>query len=221
MDFEGVIFDLDGTLADTREDLADAMNRVLAGEGLPLHDHAAFGAMIGAGLRNLVATALPAERRDDDTIERCAAAMMADYGRHCLVKTRLYDGVAETVSRLHAEGVRLAVLSNKPDELTKHIVHGLLGAEDFEEVVGARPDTPAKPDPAAALLLAERLGCAPGRIVFLGDTGIDVATALAAGMIAVGAAWGFRTAGELRDGGATAVLAHPLELLDLRHREAL
>jgi phosphoglycolate phosphatase len=216
MDFEGVIFDLDGTLADTREDLADAMNRVLAGEGLPVHEHAAFGAMIGGGLRNLVTSALPVDRRDDDTIARCAAAMMVDYGRHCLVKTRLYDGVAETVSRLRADGVRLAVLSNKPHELTKRIVSGLLGCSDFEQVLGARPDTPAKPDPTAALLLAARLACAPRRIVFLGDTAIDMATATAAGMIAVGASWGFRTDRELLDGGATAVLAHPLELLELR-----
>ncbi len=221
MEFEGVIFDLDGTLADTRADLADAMNRVLASEGLPMHDYAAFGAMIGAGLRNLVTTALPADRRTDDTIERCAAAMMADYGRHCLVKTRLYDGVAETVARLRAGGVKLAVLSNKPDELAKQIVYDLLGAHEFEEVLGARPDTPAKPDPATALLLAERLDRAAERIVFLGDTAIDMVTATAAGMIPVGAAWGFRTVGELLESGATTVLSHPLELLHLRRRDAV
>ena len=148
MRFAGVIFDLDGTLADTREDLADAMNRVLAAEGLPVHDYAAFGAMIGAGVRNLVTEALPVERRTDETVARCTAAMMADYGRHCLVKTRLYDGVAETVARLRAGGVRLAVLSNKPDELTRQIVESLLRGDDFDEIVGARPDMSPKPDPA-------------------------------------------------------------------------
>ena len=215
MRFAGVIFDLDGTLADTREDLADAMNRVLAAEGLPVHDSDSFGAMIGAGLRNLVTLALPTDRRTDEAIARCAAAMMADYGRHCLVKTRLYDGIAETVARLRAGAVRLAVLSNKPDELTRRIVEGLLQAGDFEEVAGARPDTPPKPDPAAALRIGRRLGLAAGSIAFLGDTGIDMATATAAGMFAVGASWGFRSSGELLDSGAQAVLAHPLELLDL------
>ena len=215
MRFAGVIFDLDGTLADTREDLADAMNRVLAAERLPLHDFAAFGAMIGAGVRNLVTEALPAARRTDETIARCTAAMMADYGRHCLVRTRLYDGIAETVARLRAGGVRLAVLSNKPDELTREIVGSLLRDDDFEEVVGARPDLPPKPDPAGALLVGGRLGLAAGSIAFVGDTGIDMATATAAGMFAVGASWGFRPVGELLDSGAQAVLSHPLELLDL------
>ena len=215
MRFAGVIFDLDGTLADTRDDLADAMNRVLAAERLPGHDYASFGSMIGAGVRNLVTEALPVERRTDETIARCVAAMMADYGRHCLVKTRLYEGIAETVDRLRAGGVRLAVLSNKPDELTRKIVEGLLRAGDFEEIVGSRPDLPPKPDPAGALRIARRLGLAAGSIAFLGDTGIDMATATAAGMFAAGASWGFRSAGELFDSGARAVLAHPLELLDL------
>jgi phosphoglycolate phosphatase len=215
MSFAGVIFDLDGTLADTREDLADAMNRVLAAEGLPVHDYAAFGAMIGAGVRNLVTEALPVERRIDETVARCTAAMMADYGRHCLVKTRLYDGVAETVARLRAGGVRLAVLSNKPDELTRQIVESLLRGDDFDEIVGARPDLPPKPDPAGALRVGRRLGLAVGSIAFVGDTGIDMATAGAAGMFAVGASWGFRPVGELLDSGARAVLSHPLELLDL------
>ena len=197
------------------------MNRVLASARLPVHDYAAFGAMIGGGLRNLVIAALPADRRTDDTVERCAAAMMADYGRHCLVKTRLFDGVAETVGRLRAGGVKLAVLSNKPDELTKQIVYGLLDAHDFDELLGARPNTPAKPDPAVALLLAERLGCAAARIVFLGDTAIDMVTASAAGMMPVGAGWGFRTVGELLEAGATVVLSHPPELLELRCRDAV
>ena len=215
MRFAGVIFDLDGTLADTREDLADAMNRVLAAERLPLHDFAAFGAMIGAGVRNLVTEALPAERRTDETIARCTAAMMADYGRHCLVNTRLYDGVAETVARLRAGGVRLAVLSNKPDELTRQIVESLLRGADFEEIVGARLDLPPKPDPAGALRIGRRLGLAVGSIALVGDTGIDMITATAAGMLAVGASWGFRSVGELLGNGAQAVLSHPLELLDL------
>ena len=215
MRFAGVIFDLDGTLADTREDLADAMNRVLAAERLPVHDYAAFGAMIGAGVRSLVTEALPAERRTDETIARCTAAMMVDYGRHCLVKTRLYDGVAETVACLRAGEVRLAVLSNKPDELTRQIVESLLRGADFEEIVGARPDLPPKPDPAGALRVGRRLGLAARSIAFVGDTGIDMATATAAGMVAVGASWGFRPVGELLDGGAQTVLSHPLELLDL------
>ena len=214
--FDGVIFDLDGTLVDTLEDLADAMNRVLSGERAPVHSYATYKLLIGKGIRDLVGQALPPAKRTDETIDRCFALMIADYAEHCLVKTRRYDGVAELVNGLRAAGVRLAVLSNKSDELTRRIVESLFGPGDFEFVMGAQPGQPLKPDPAVALLLADRLGVAPGRTVFLGDSGIDMLTAAAAEMIAIGAAWGFRTKNELVENGARAVLDHPLELLELR-----
>ena len=214
--FEGVICDLDGTLVDTLEDLADAMNRTLSREQAPGHSYATYKLLIGKGIRNLVGQALPREQRNDETIDRCYARMIADYGEHCLVKTRRYEGVAELLGGLRAAGVRPAVLSNKSDALTRRIVDGLFGPDDFDLVMGAQPGLPLKPDPAAALLISDHLGVAPARIVFLGDSGIDMATAGAAGMIAVGAAWGFRTKDELVENGARAVLDHPLELLELR-----
>jgi phosphoglycolate phosphatase len=216
MKYDGVIFDLDGTLVDTLADLADAMNRVLSGEQAPGHGYATYKLLIGKGIRNLVGQALPPGKRDDETIARCYARMIADYGEHCLVKTRQYDGVAELVGGLRAAGVKQAVLSNKSDALTRRIVESLFGLGGFDLVMGAQPDLPLKPDPTAALLISTRLGVAPSQIVFLGDSGVDMATASAAGMIAVGAAWGFRTNYELVKHGAVAVLDHPLELLGLR-----
>jgi len=213
---DGVIFDLDGTLVDTLEDLADAMNRVLGGEQAPVHSYATYKLLIGKGIRNLVGQALPPEKRGDETIVRCFEAMIADYGEHCLVKTRPYDGVAELVSGLRAAGAKLAVFSNKSDELTRRIVESLFGPGDFDVVMGAQPGLPLKPDPTVALLISARLGVAPSRMVFLGDSGIDMLTATAAGMLAVGAAWGFRTIDELVENGASIVLDHPLELLELR-----
>jgi phosphoglycolate phosphatase len=213
--YDGVICDLDGTLVDTLEDLADALNRVLRGEQAPGHDLATYQLLVGKGIRDLVAQALPPEKRSAETIARCYAAMLADYGEHCLVKTRRYDGVAEMVRGLRAAGVKLAVLSNKSDELTRRIVESLFGRGDFDVVVGARPDVPLKPDPMVALAISARWGIAPGRMAFLGDSGVDMLTATAAGMIAVGAAWGFRTKDELVENGASAVLDHPLELLKL------
>ena len=216
MEYDGVIFDLDGTLVDTLEDLADAMNRVLSSEQAPGHSYAAYKLLIGNGIRNLVGAALPPEKRSAETIARCHEAMIADYGAHCLVKTRTYDGVAELVSGLRAAGVKLAVCSNKAHELTRRIVDGLFDPADFDAVVGAQPGRPLKPDPEVALLIGARLGVVPRRIVFLGDSASDMLTAGAAGMIAVGAAWGFRTKDELVENGARAVLDHPLELLVLR-----
>jgi len=216
MQFDGVIFDLDGTLVDTLEDLADAMNRVLSGEQAPTHSYATYKLLIGKGIRDLVGQALSAEKRSDEMIAWCYKRMISDYGQHCLVKTRPYDGVAELVSALRAAGAKLAVFSNKSDALTRRIVESFFGPRDFDLVIGAQPGLPLKPDPAVALLISARLGVAPSRIVVLGDSGIDMLTATAAGMIAVGAAWGFRTKDELVEHGARAVLDQPLELLELR-----
>ena len=214
--FDGVIFDLDGTLVDTLEDIADAMDRVLALEGAPGHVYEEYRYLIGHGIRNLVTQALPPELRDEATITRCHERMIEDYGRNSLVKTRTYDGVPELVRALRAERIPLAIHSNKSDELTQAIVAALLDPADFVDMAGARPDAPLKPDPAVALAIAARFGLPPARVAYLGDSLVDMRTATAAGMVAVGAAWGFRTPQELVESGAAAVIDAPLELLDLR-----
>jgi phosphoglycolate phosphatase len=214
--FDGVIFDLDGTLVDTLEDIADAMDRVLALEGAPGHSYGEYRYLIGRGIRNLVTEALPAELRSAERVERCYTRMLEDYGAHSLLKTRAYEGVPELVRALRADGVPLAVHSNKADTPTQAIVAALLDPRDFVVIAGARPDAPLKPDPAVALEIAGRLGLPPARIVYLGDSLVDMRTATAAGMIAVGAAWGFRTPRELVENGAQVVIDAPLDLLDLR-----
>jgi phosphoglycolate phosphatase len=216
VDFDGVIFDLDGTLADTLEDIADAMNRVLRGRRLPVHNPASYRLMIGKGLRNLVGQTLPPEMRNEETIAACLDQLIADYREHCLDKTRLFDGVADLVSGLRADGVKLAVLSNKADDLTRRIVGALFDPGTFDVVMGAQQSMPLKPDPAAALLVGGRLGAPPERIAYLGDSGIDMRTATAAGMTAIGVSWGFRAREELVENGAAVVLDHPLELLEQR-----
>ena len=190
MDFDGVIFDLDGTLVDTLEDIADAMDRVLALEGAPGHAYAEYRYLIGHGIRNLVTEALPPELRNEEHIVRCYERMIDDYGRNSLVKTHLYDGVAELIRKLRSWGVPLAIHSNKSDALTRDIVAALLDPADFVVVHGARPDAPLKPDPAVALAIAARFGVPPARVVYAGDSLVDMRTAAAAGMIAVGAVWG-------------------------------
>ena len=214
--FAGVVFDLDGTLVDTLEDIADAMDRVLAREGAPGHTYDEYRYLIGHGIRNLVAESLPAELRSEERIARCYERMLDDYGRNLLVKTRAYEGVPELVRALRAHGVPLAIHSNKADAPTQTIVAALLDPNDFVQVSGARPDAPLKPDPAVALEIAARFGLPPARVVYLGDSLVDMRTATAAGMIAVGAAWGFRTPEELTESGAAVVIDAPLDLLALR-----
>ena len=216
MEFDGVIFDLDGTLVDTLEDIGDAMDRVLAREGAPGHTYEEYRYLIGHGIRNLVTEALPAELRSDERVARCYERMIDDYGANSLVKTRPYEGVPELVRGLRAGGVPLAIHSNKSDALTHDIVAALLDPEDFVAVHGARPDAPLKPDPAVALAIAARFGLPPARVVYLGDSLVDMRTATAAGMLPVGAAWGFRTREELVESGAAVVIDAPLNLLELR-----
>ena len=216
MEFDGVIFDLDGTLVDTLEDIADAMDRVLAQEGVPGHTYQEYRYLIGHGIRNLVTESLPAELRSDERIARCYQRMLEDYGEHLLVKTRVYEGVPELVRALRADGVPLAIHSNKADAPTQAIAAALLDPADFVQISGAQPDAPLKPDPAVALAIAARFGLPPARVAYVGDSLVDMRTATAAGMVAVGAAWGFRTREELVESGAAVVIHAPLELLALR-----
>jgi phosphoglycolate phosphatase len=216
MRFDGVIFDLDGTLVDTLEDIGEAMNRVLAAEGVPPHTYGEYRYLVGRGIGDLVSEALPAERRDETTVARCYEHMIADYGEHALIKTRAYDGVEELVRRLGDGHVPMAVFSNKADALTRHIVAHLLEAGAFAVVTGARPDRPLKPDPSVALDIAARFTLPPARIAYLGDSRVDMLTATAAGMLAIGATWGFREREELLESGALALIDRPLDLLGLR-----
>jgi phosphoglycolate phosphatase len=211
---KAVLFDLDGTLADTIQDLAGAVNRCLSRRGLPEHDIELFKLMVGEGFRNLVTRALPERLRSDAYVESARAEAAADYAERCLDETRPYPGVRELLSALAARSVPFVVLSNKPDELTKKVVSGLFPDFAFALVRGESPRFPRKPDPASALDACALLGAAPGETLYLGDSGVDMETAKAAGFLALGALWGFRSEAELRESGADALLASPLDLLE-------
>lgn len=205
-----VVFDLDGTLVDSLDDIASALVAALADHGLPAPARADVRDWIGGGARSLVAHAAPAARVD---------AVLARFGVHYaaapVVHTRLYDGIAPVLDRLAARGDRLAVLSNKPHALVVEICERLVARWPFAAILGARDGAPLKPDPAVALELARTLGVAPGACWFVGDSAIDIATARAAGMIAVGVTWGFRPRAELVAAGAAAIVDTPGELTAL------
>ena len=207
------IFDLDGTLADTLRDIMDALNHVLAERGFPVHGPDAYRQLVGEGARQLVRDALPEPHRD--RLDEVLAAYRLRYAEHLLVHSQPYPGIPELLSELQGRGAPLAVLSNKPHEPTVQIVRALFPDVRFAGVLGQRPEVPRKPDPAAARELCSALGCAPADVGFLGDTRIDMQTARAAGMTAIGVRWGFRDAAELLAHGAQHVIAHPSELLAL------
>jgi phosphoglycolate phosphatase len=215
MVFTGVIFDLDGTLADTLADIANSMNRVLQKHGFPKHPVQDYRYMIGRGLENLVTASLPQEHRHNSVVASCLTALIDDYRVNCLVQTHLYEGIKPLLLDLQKKGVRLAVFSNKADDLTQKIVLSLLPDIGFDIIIGARPDFPKKPDPAGALLISEKMGIPPECLIYLGDSDVDMITATKAGMFAVGVLWGFRSGTELRSNGAVALLKSPGELLTL------
>jgi phosphoglycolate phosphatase len=215
MIYKGIIFDLDGTLADTLADIANSMNRVLYERGYPAHPAEEYKYLIGRGLENLVTTSLPQESRLPQVITACLASLVKDYRDNCLVKTRLYPGIESLLFRLQDMGLKLAVFSNKADDLTQIIVQSLMPGIRFGKIVGARPDYPKKPDPSGARLISDYLEIIPEQMVYLGDSDVDMLTARGAGMLAVGVLWGFRTKEELLLNGADHLLSDPSELLAL------
>ena len=210
-----VVFDLDGTLLDTLEDLGDAVNRVLADRGFPTHPMDAYRYFVGDGSAVLIERALPESVRGSDAYQDCLAAFMADYDRSWKIKTRLYDGISEMLDSLTVLGIDLAILSNKSHGFTVNCVRDLLSRWRFKTVFGLRDDVPRKPDPAGAVEISLLLKTVPDRMLYLGDTAIDMQTAVSAGMYPVGALWGFRTREELLQNGARALIQHPVELLKL------
>jgi len=216
MSVKAIIFDLDGTLLNTLEDLADAVNRVLRERGFPTHSLDAYRYFVGNGSEMLVKRALPDSRHDDEVVVRsCLDAFLRDYGQNWMVKTKPYDGVPAMLDALIERGLKLAVLSNKKDDITKKSVKELLSEWTFDAVIGQRDEVPAKPDPAAALEIARELQIAPEEFIYLGDSAVDMKTAVAAGMFPVGALWGFRTSEELLAGGAAALIGRPVDLLQV------
>ena len=208
-----VLFDLDGTLLDTLEDLADSMNAVLAARGCRPHPVDDYRFFVGQGIGELCRATLPEGQRDESTVAAAVHEMREEYGRRWADKTAPYPGVTRMLEQLAARGLPMVVFSNKPHEFTIKTVERFLAGVPFRNVLGVRDDVPCKPDPTAALRLADEVGVPPAEMLYLGDTATDMRTATAAGMFAVGARWGFRPDEELLAHGARWLLTRPVELL--------
>lgn len=205
-----VLFDLDGTLTNTLEDIADAMNRSLRLHGLPEWPLDAYRYLVGDGAKKL------AERAVRDRQELALSVQQeyqAYYQEHTRVKTQPYDGVPEMLRALQDKGLKLAVFSNKPDADTKNVVAHFFPDIPWAAVRGQIEGVPVKPDPTGALAVAEALEIPPAEFLYLGDTATDMHCAVNAGMLPIGALWGFRTAEELQSSGARQLVQHPMDVL--------
>ena len=203
------IFDLDGTVLDTLDDLVDSVNAVLMKHAYPTHTRAEICSYVGNGIALLIARAVPKGTSKQDEL-----AVLADfkdyYKTHCAEKTAPYKGIPEMLARLRAAGVQTAVLSNKADFATQALCKQYF-AGLFDAVAGEREaeGIPKKPAPDAVFALMKQLGAVACETVYIGDSEVDVQTAVNAGVDAILVSWGFRTAEALRAAGACVVLDTP------------
>lgn len=209
---QGIIFDLDGTLVDTLDDLSEAMNAALAQLNRPTVSREQCREMIGYGLRKFAELALGPDHAEH--ADALVARMVAVYREHCLDKTVVYDGMADVIATLSDRGIRLAVLTNKNQSPAETITHHYFGADTFDIIVGAVDGRPAKPDPQTTLNILRRWNLGTDAVLFVGDSETDIRTARAAGVRGVGCEWGFRTKAQLLDAGADILIQHPAQILN-------
>ena len=215
MYFKAVIFDLDGTLLNTLYDLGDSMNSVLKRHGFPGHDYESYKYMIGDGVEYLVRRALPESVNDEDSVTGYISEYRSEYAKNWKNKTIPYDGIVELIENLISLKLKIAVFSNKPHDATQLCIREFFPLSEFDIVLGHMSGKNPKPDPGGAIEIAEKFNIPPNQIIYLGDTNVDMKTAVAAGMYPVGVLWGFRTEKELLENGAKAIIKKPDELLGI------
>ncbi|MBO5581072.1 MAG: HAD family hydrolase [Bacteroidales bacterium] len=193
MKYKVILFDLDGTLLDTLEDLAEAVNAALRKRGLPLHSTDEYRKMVGHGVRNLVTVALPeAFRADEAFIDSCLADFKAYYTEHIDVHTHPYPGIPELLSRLHESGSRIAVASNKFQEGTERLIAEFFPGIPFVAILGNRPGYPLKPDPEIVGEVLRKADASPAGAILVGDSSTDMLTARNGGIRSIAVTWGYR-----------------------------
>lgn len=217
MKYKAVIFDLDGTLVNTLTDIANSANYAMEQLSQPSFPVESFRLKVGSGNKNLISDCLSADKQH--LKDRAIELQLAYYAEHFHDNSDAYPGVMDMLRKLGENGLKLAVLSNKPASFVSKLVKHVFGGDCFEVAIGEQANVPLKPDPTSSLAIADKLGAAPQQIAFVGDSASDMQTALNAGMFAVGVTWGFRGREELIQNGSEALIDHPDELLPLLSNE--
>ena len=211
----GVIFDLDGTLIDSLESIAYSMNKVLADRDLPTHSTKTYRFFVGEGLEKLVRRSLPVKYGRKADIPALIEAYRSEYQKIWQKKIPLYPGIPGLLNFLLANRIAMTILTNKSEDSAQRIAIKLLGKWPFARVCCAKPGVPLKPDPEGALEICRSLDIPAAQMIFVGDSGVDMETGKAAGMVTVGALWGFREEKELLKSGAQLIIQEPMEMRTL------
>ncbi len=210
--YKAVIFDLDGTLVNSLSDLAVACNYALEQHGFNTYPVDDYKYLVGDGMVKLIERAISTDNLSPDTFKAVFDCFMTYYRGHYLVHTKAYDGIIEAVNELNEMGYKLAVVSNKADDMTNIIVKEFFG-DIFTKVTGKREGYPTKPDPTLTLKIIEEMDVLPEECIFVGDSGMDCANAVNSGCYPLGVLWGFRKREELIENGAKTLINHPNEIV--------
>ncbi len=213
MSYKTIIFDLDGTLLNSLEDIKNSMNAVLTKNNLQTHNSEKYQYFIGEGIKLLVQRSLPTEFQNPIDVSKFHDQFKSEYKKRCLDYTKPYDKISDVLSQLNKRNIPISIISNKSDELTKYIVPILFPNVQFKYIIGQRENGTRKPDPASALEISNDLKIDPSHFLFIGDSTIDIETAKNAGMRSIAVSWGFRTVNELKD--ASQIIYSPAEILTL------
>ncbi|MCL3779237.1 HAD family hydrolase [Prolixibacteraceae bacterium JC049] len=215
MQYRGVIFDLDGTLIDSIEDLANAMNTVLSNHNLPTHTVPTYKELIGNGIKRLVKESLPKKYQEEGAFDALVTEMYEIYKENCLIKTKPYDGINELLDLLEKKQIKYAILSNKADAFCKSMVADIFSNRKFEMVMGTTDEAFKKPHPRGVFAICEKWNMKPEEVIFLGDSAVDIKTAQNSGTYGVAATWGFKSKEELVTANPDALINHPMEFKDI------
>jgi phosphoglycolate phosphatase len=212
-----VIFDLDGTLINTIDDLAHGANHALASCGFPTHEVSSYPFFVGNGVGRLLERVLPPESRTPQIITRVRTIFEEYYDQHLHDFTAPYPGISELLDELASRGIKLAVASNKYQSATSRLIAHFFPRLPWVAVHGMRPDIPAKPDPSIVFNILRDVPTAKADVIYVGDSGVDMETARRACIESVGVSWGFRPVSELKQAYAEHIISSPAELLPLLH----
>jgi phosphoglycolate phosphatase len=213
-DARAVIFDLDGTLIDTIHDIADSVNEVLESHNLPQHSVESYKYRVGDGIKILLERSLPQTlSKDMHYLDQIINEFNLSYDQHWNNHTRPYSGITPLLHSLQSHGIKIAILSNKPQHFTDLCAKYFFPDITFQFVVGATSSFPKKPDPSSALFMIKELKVLQSEVFYVGDTSIDMTTANNAGVYPIGVSWGFRSQEELINTGAKIILNYPEELM--------